>query len=69
MKNAKRIIALLLAMLFALSLVACGTFNSPVNTDTGSGDTETDTGNETPDKTVEFSEEAFTVSLRYRGME
>ena len=69
MKNAKRIIAMLVAMLFVLSLVACGTFTPPVNTDTGSGNTDTSTGNETPDKTVEFSEEAFTVSLRYRGME
>ena len=69
MKNTKRILSLILALAFIFSLSSCGVFKPPVNTDTDSNtSTDTDIGDETPnDGEVEFSDEAFTVSLRYRG--
>ncbi len=64
MKNSKRIIAFAFALIFIFSLASCGTFTPPVNTGT---DTNTNTGGGGSEKEVEFSDEAFTVSLRYRG--
>ena len=71
MKKTIKIVAMLLAILFSLSVVACGTYNGPANgTGTGNG-----TGNgggggttdPTPDEEGVFSDTAFTVSLRYQG--
>lgn len=69
MKSTKRILSLILALAFIFSLSSCGVFKPPVNTDTDTNtSTDTDIGDETPnDGEVEFSDEAFTVSLRYRG--
>jgi hypothetical protein len=68
MKSTRKILSLILALIFILSLSSCGVFKPPVNTDTdtGAGGTDTDTsGGAGADG--EFSEEAFTVSLRYHG--
>ena len=77
MKNAKKLIALLMSFIFILSLVACGTYNPPINTDTNSNtdtgldqstdsDTNSDTESDVPsDSETGFSDDAFTVMLRY----
>ena len=71
MKKSVKIVAMLLAILFSLSVVACGTYNPANNgagtgtgngTGTGGGTTEP-----TPDEEGAFSDTAFTVSLRYKG--
>ena len=68
MKNVKRILSLILALAFILSLSACGIFKPPVNTDTNSDTSGGDTNTDTPGTgDVELSEDAFTVSLRYHG--
>lgn len=68
MKSTRKILSLILALIFILSLSSCGVFKPPVNTDTdtGAGGTDTDTSGGGGDD-GEFSEEAFTVSLRYHG--
>lgn len=79
MKNSKRIISLLLALLFVFSLASCGTLNPAVNSDTESeAETETSTDTEVSTDTdidteigfgdeTGYSETAFTVALRYNG--
>ena len=68
MKNIKRILSLILALAFILSLSACGIFKPPVNTDTNSDTSGGDTSTDTPGgDDTELSEDAFTVSLRYHG--
>ena len=68
MKNTKRILSLILALVFMLSLASCGIFKPPVNTDTNSDTSGGDTNTDTPGTgDIELSEDAFTVSLRYHG--
>ena len=63
----KRILSLIFALIFILSLVSCGTYTPPATTDTeGTNDTNTDTGTGEKED-VTYSDSAFTVSLRYRG--
>ena len=84
MKSIKKITSLILAILFILSLVSCGTLNPAINsdsdtdtttqtdTDTSEGgigtETDTETENETFGDETGYSDSAFTVALRYNGV-
>ena len=81
MKNVTKITSVILILLFIFSLASCGTLKPALNSDTDSDtssntdattDTSTDSDVNTDvgfgDEETGYSEDAFTVALRYNGV-